>query len=148
MINKTELRIGNYVLVTADDNTYAHYSQVVAIAHDEVRVSNDGLEDIGMGCDWDGIEGIPLTAELLEECGFEKINEKQYQLTTMKGGNDYMDTLFYNKIIINKVNNNSGLWYYDRAFFKHLHQLQNLYSVLTSEELQIKPLTTFSTNKH
>jgi len=129
MINANELRIGNWI--SQNGKTF----QVDEIRH------------------WyfSDAEPIPLTTEILEQCGFEK---------------DKSNDVFEREVYSIQVSNNTSLyfdahkdwmrddkyleWYLSHEWnnnnFKnefrnapdYLHQLQNLYFALTGEELTIK----------
>jgi hypothetical protein len=86
---------------------------------------------------WYQYRGIPLTPEWMERCGFVR---KSYGQASAIHGDNYwgLDGVHIVEEYI------SAHWAY---LFKyndgsieviHLHQLQNLYFALTSEELQIK----------
>lgn len=69
-------------------------------------------------------EPIPLTEEILLKCGFEKID------------NEFVISIYQSKFVYSET---MMLWrgeYLNQC--KYLHQLQNLYFVLTNEELEIK----------
>lgn len=119
-----ELRIGNWIRYSQ------HYVRVKDIlGHNWVKTYEiiDG--------DLDHYDGIPLTPEILEKCGFVR---------------HYDDRLWY-KLSDNEVR--FTLWSYlipDSYCFKfmtfrsseiyHLHQLQNLYHSLTQTELNVEIL--------
>jgi hypothetical protein len=122
MIEVRELRIGNWV-----DEDGKHIN-VYAIDEDGVNGCvnpNDGLE-----IEYIDAQPIPLTAEWLERLGFEKkaggISYDKVKLSLYIG-----DTI---------LSEESGRTYFNSwAILEHtpkfVHQLQNLYFVLTGEEL-------------
>jgi hypothetical protein len=123
MINVNELRIGNNVL-----DEYGNVSIINTISYG-VRISNDKYK-------WeskseDQIHPIPLTAELLLECGFEK-NIDDF-ISPINGSEKFF---FY------KYGDSEILYLSycedDLLKIKHLHELQNLYFSLTKTELKIK----------
>lgn len=62
-------------------------------------------------------EGIPLTPEILEKCGFVQTSAATF-------GNGIIGIYF-----------GEGEYFYNHGKGKYLHQLQNLYFALTGEEL-------------
>lgn len=76
-----------------------------------------------------GLEPIPLTEEILLKCGFEKLKYERYKLV-VKGFSiefeltgKYMFGCFLEMVGLD---------------IQYLHELQNLYFVLTGKELEIK----------
>jgi hypothetical protein len=119
MIQAQELRIGNWVFA----NMGGEYIQV-------------DLESFEMiADDFGGFEPIPLTPEILEKCGFDKLR----RLYLKSKWYDYPEN---NKPKLTAINNNefeisrSGLGSFHPEC-RYLHQLQNLYFALTGEELTI-----------
>ncbi len=130
MIHVRELAIGNFVY----DDDYSKFPMfVVTVGEDFVCLNFEGNE----GDVWESIpedlQGIPLTGELLEKCGF-----------TLKDG------LWRHKWGI-KVKPEAGFvfienkdeehWMYGTCTCKdiwYLHQLQNLTRNITKKELLIK----------
>lgn len=106
-----DLRIGNYVY------------------------NNGRLDQIKDGHDIDHVRNnpnyphnpIPLTEEWLLKFGFEKLE-----------GRD--DTFFFQLNNVQITDYNVSGYDYDSFNIKHVHQLQNLYSALTNEELKITKL--------
>ena len=129
MIHVRELAIGDFVY----DDDYSKFPMfVVTVGEDFVCLNFEGNE----GDVWESIpedlQGIPLTGELLEKCGF-----------TLKDG------LWRHKWGI-KVKPEAGFvfienkdeehWLYGTATCKdvwYLHQLQNLVRIITKKELLI-----------
>lgn len=129
MINANELRIGNWV-------RYGNrLFQIEAISRSLPCLNTD---EFGIGVvDWNNINPIPLTPEILEKCG-------------LKNGNSELDrNVFYstNKHLAQfSVNISGSFGIYVGVFIalrsvhlEHLHQLQNLYFALTGEELNYAP---------
>ena len=116
----SELRIGNLV------DLGNRIAKVIEIAHlgcvvVDLEETQDTIED------YERVKGIPLTEEWLLRFGFEKNGNNQFIL--MEGSVD---------ILFNKDLNG---WTCDGINFsinmtEHVHQLQNLYFVLTGEELK------------
>ena len=121
MLQANEVRLGNWVHVMDDD------------INDPVKVTMHYLEK----CDStpEKFNPIPLTPELLEQCGFVKHEELRYS------------NVFYFKrdaFIITQLRDtwevSYGLYGSIAIICKHnlsLHQLQNLFFALTYTELEI-----------
>lgn len=117
MIQATELRIGNYLRLTASSptETVSAIGQVSGIVKDMV-IMGDGLAS-----PFRNLEPIPLTEEWLLKAGFEKFGNVYFgghkvNLTITES----FETIF-NDLLAIKLN--------------YVHQLQNLYFALTGEEL-------------
>ena len=129
MINANELRIGSCVMYNN------RLFQIEAISRSLPCLNTD---EFGIGVvDWNNIEPIPLTPEILEKCG-------------LKNGNSELDrNVFYstNKHLAQfSVNISGSFGIYVGVFIalrsvhlEYLHQLQNLYFALTNEELNYTP---------
>lgn len=106
MIKEKDLRVGNLVLY--DDKLF-EVDVIVTFADNDFNP-------------------IPLTPEILEKCGFEKVYQSYV-----------LDKFFlYNGPDV------AGDWWFKMSEavgftvkIKYLHQLQNLYYALTGEELKI-----------
>lgn len=122
MIKANDIRIGNIFKVREDAINTEHYPG------DIIKWDLSDFSAIERGrLNYMDFDPIPLTPELLEKCGFE----------LLVGDYDF-DT--YSK-------NGIEVWEHDEGYchsyafggdVDHLHQLQNLYFVLTGEELEIK----------
>lgn len=129
MIQSNELRIGNWVMY--DNRLF----QIEAISRSLPCLNTD---EFGIGVvDWNNINPIPLTPEILEKCG-------------LKNGNSELDrNVFYstNKHLAQfSVNISGSFGIYVGVFIalrsvhlEYLHQLQNLYFALTNTELNYTP---------
>jgi hypothetical protein len=125
MISANELRIGNYVL--DDKNEIAK----IECLKTKEYVEWDGSDKEQMFFSLKGelcytcdeVNGVPLTSEILKQCGFENGKLGNFQIGY--NGDDFiqaqMSVPFEDKLI--KV--------------KYLHQLQNLFYAIMGEELQI-----------
>ncbi len=123
-----ELRIGDLVNATRCDS-----SEIV----DKVSklFSIDDMEIIETSKGWNKIKPIPLTEDILLDCGFNKCLNK-YKLNTKLHTRNTENVPF---IILDL----DGFEYDDLRFqtkLKHVHQLQNLYFSLTGQELEFKTL--------
>ncbi len=125
MIQANELRLGNMVLV---------YNQIVEVLGiDEDKIETSAYFYDGMGCTGGWLkeaDPIILTPEILRECGFFKENNIHPEHWDMK---DY-------KLTLSEVNDGFEVYASECTIgkaFKYLHQLQNVYYILTGEELEI-----------
>lgn len=132
MINAKELRIGNWLVHDSLDQG-ERYIRIVEIRENDFRAEND--EVFPTRREHFEMEGIPLTPELLEECGFERIMEFASDTNwTYKMVTKTKIKLFYH------CGNSSfmiGEPLASRTTVIYVHQLQNLYFALTGEELNI-----------
>lgn len=155
-----ELRIGNLFI-----DTIGAYCEPGTIQ--KVRtISENGVnkwQDMGSSgnCPFERMEPIPITVEILEECGYSKANLRpDYDFDYNKGydfefdnKNGFVDIhvkdniypiglkkdLFY--LVESQLNSDeSSSLYPIGKGFKYLHELQNIYFALTGEELEIKEL--------
>ena len=116
-----ELRIGNYVLL----NTNHSDSEVFQMeAVDIYKLYESDCYDISP---------IPLTPEVLEACGFERepFISALYQNFIRNGSGDY------DGYCLSLRYPNYPVYLSCGTKFNFLHQLQNIYYALTSQELQI-----------
>ena len=141
MIQSNDLRIGNYV---------SHRTGTMTIGGVQIDcVEFMPTEDGDRGSIYDDIDGIPLTEEWLIRFGFEKnveINENAYEFPKRKYPHLSRMGLFFLHHTITGIDK---IDYYNLAFpgsygscylpsfnqCRYVHQLQNLYYVLTGEEL-------------
>lgn len=125
-----ELRIGNWV----DIKSFNGNQGIV-----RTQFNYDLLRYIHL------CEPIPLTPEILEKCGFEKMEREWYQ---KKYFTDCVEVAEEMEIVHNAKTKRCGVRDSDDddnpyamtgKIIKYLHQLQNLYFALTGEELEFKP---------
>lgn len=117
MIKANELRIGNWVMY--DNRLF----QIESISNPFPCLNTD---EFGIGVvDWNNIQPIPLTPEILENFGFENWDKKKYS----------------NDVLCLTVNGDGYLYLANQRHVNifYLHQLQNLYFALTGEELTYNP---------
>jgi hypothetical protein len=117
-----ELRIGNWV----KDKWLLSFFKVIKLG--KFKVTYKGFQEFK--CDYEHLQLISLTEEILLKCGFVK---KRISLT-------FNEFSFYNEdlenvyIDLDQGQELSGI----SVKVKYLHQLQNLYFALTGRELQFK----------
>jgi|ERR1051325_3201089 hypothetical protein len=121
----TELRIGNWVKYQDKHLQVIEFSPYMICC--APHWGFDNFEDI---------EGIPLTPEILEKCGFNYGNNKSgvLRLEIAYLNEDYPCTLQVSGSGIQICR--SGVGSICPSIF-YLHQLQNLYFALTGKELEI-----------
>lgn len=114
-----ELRIGNWVA-----SMFGKDIEVLGISRHN-KIETDRMDE-----DIDTLKPIPLTEDWLLKFGFEFINE-------VCGYADRLHIIYQTKdaFIFHPFCTNDK---YCQIEIKHVHQLQNLYFALTSEELTIK----------
>ena len=129
MICAAELRIGNWLFHTGG----LGYVQVTGemIAHIE-RFPD---EKFMTSPPRDILKPVEITEERLVKCGFEKDWTDYGADCLTKGMFCFMETKYQHET----------LWLLEirgvaMGYYKHLHQLQNLYYCLTEKELEIKEL--------
>lgn len=127
MINPNELRIGNWVIHNNPLTDKSVYHQVTAGTFSKLTFHAREYEP------------IPLTPELLEKCGFVKIESG----STPYGDHDaYIIGEESGRLIwsagrlLKPIPN--GYLRIAQAEIKYLHQLQNIIFDMTGEELEIK----------
>lgn len=133
MIEATEIRIGNWF--KDFDSKYFQWD-----------LMHFGMMTLSIDADEIISELIPLTEEILLNCGFEKIeHEVQYQILICDETEtenrkllilDYCDEEGYFADINEKIY--MGSYTMNISKVKYLHQLQNLIYALTQKELTIK----------
>lgn len=151
MIKVTELRIGNWVqtqvlkspsvpvfprpnapssssICLPDVQTVYH--QIEALWENMIQLQGWDTYKINLN-DW---RGIPLTPQILEKCGFKRIDD---------GKDDDFEEM-YETERGDRIDNEKGTykwWHNDRYYsyveLKTVHQLQNLYFALTGQELTV-----------
>jgi len=110
-----ELRIGNYVYCNFTTNQPDKIYKINCVDFDIINTKDGNMENY---------KPIPLTEDILLECGFE------------------FDGLFYSKgkFVLGNIDNYYFLCIDRSTPFKHfqyIHQLQNLYFALTGNELTV-----------
>lgn len=134
MIDKKELRLGNYVMYEQTTHVVTAISRTLVETH-----WHGGTENYFHLTD--ELDPIPLTEEVLLKCGFSDKDYKQGYI-----GIDYESGAMTFDFVLNKPGV-IGNWNKCYTFslpehrfvnIDYLHQLQNLYFDLTGEELEVK----------
>lgn len=122
-IKANELRIGNWVQHSVYINSYI---KVESLNNDGINLYPFVHDTICETYNFNEIEGIQLSEEILLKCGFVK-GYPSYCLNGFE--------LLYNNVIGFRFSV-EGQYGWDEI--KYLHQLQNLYFALTQTELEIR----------
>lgn len=131
MINQKELRVGNYIL--DDENIIAKVEKIESTDFNEWSGSGDPPVIFSINGDFresEVINPIPLTEELLGQCGFEPSyfeNGEQSQYFRRDG--PHGEEFWFNKDM-------TLLWW--DVEIKYLHQLQNMFFAIRGKELEVK----------
>ena len=121
MIQENDLRIGNYAF-TYKPEMFGIIKAISATRDGTVYLEVGFIKYPNLPCNQ--LEPIPLTPEILEKCGFEKLNSGNRR---------------FNKIVLMCESvSNYLLKDIPLTPIRYLHQLQNLYFALTGEELEVK----------
>lgn len=127
MINKKELRVGNYVLFSDDSLIF----EVDEICECGISVSN---EEEATYIEFEAFEGIALN----KDCMFN-LNENYFDFVGFGNRLIYQDKLFP-AIKIEKLKSQWAFYFnHELIQFKtFLHEAQNFYFALTNNELETK----------
>lgn len=115
----TEVRIGNYVYDTKGEINKINLAAIEYL----LREGSSGA------CQ---VKPIPLTEDKLKKCGFEKLEFGNGFMFAISLGGGRVFLLKYNPL-----RTDCFYEHYYGTKVQYLHQLQNLYFVLTGEELTI-----------
>jgi hypothetical protein len=128
MIDAKELRIGNWL-----QNNGIRFS-----------VTGENIEQFSRGVNHplQNIQPVPLSSELLEQCGFETTDGgREYSHPNDPSGvfiREGVKVKEYERIALRKFTEGYFIeTYYSGIEIKHLHQLQNFYFAHTGTELEI-----------
>ena len=145
MVNVNELRIGNYVM----DRGLIH--RVIGIINEEGNKIYDNKKDPTIITKFNEIElkhserhldGIPLTEEILLNCGFSKsIGESKIMTNGIIFYSKGEILLSYDFHLLECIfDDNGDVWHYSEKemIIFYVHELQHLYYILSGEELEIK----------
>ena len=136
MIEKYDVRIGNTIKYTAHKDLSRTYHNKT------IQVTTSIIDDLGHSIKQNWFEGIVLSPEILEKCGFVlnrnnelsiEINDIASHLELMRG----VDGFYYPSFTQTPQGDEERTVYFNRI--NSLHQLQNLYFSLCGEELNYTP---------
>lgn len=137
-----DLRIGNYVkidtgigkAVSLMSNTFCN-----ECANDDYNITIEMGNGTFREEEETKVEGIPLTEEILLNCGFEKINHingysfYSFNRKSLKDMNAYMPLYIYLNPNYAKIAN-----FTVQQNIEYVHQLQNLFFAINGKELNIQ----------
>lgn len=131
MLKPEELRIGNIVLSKEGD-----YIRILAMFDKSVRNEIYTISNEKFKYEEDDTDGIPLTPEILEKCGFIDrsgtiANRMSFGLTLF----DSQEFCWYIQDGFMRYQSKGMGFTTSLTHIKFLHQLQNLYFALTGNEL-------------
>ena len=130
MIQVADLAIGNWVY---DEESTQFPMRVQAIGEDYVCLNFEGSEAEPWVSTPEELQGVPLTAELLEKIGFSFSSGLWRHSLGVKVKPEDGFVFIENK--------DEEKWLYSYGFFKgihYLHQLQNLLAIVLKQEFKIE----------
>lgn len=137
-----ELRIGNYVKIDEGIGKVAFImdkSFCNEYANDDYNITVEMGDGIFREEEEDKVEGIPLTEEILLNCGFEKINHiygysfYSFNRNSLEDEKVYMPLDVYLNPNYAKIAN-----FTVQQNVEYVHQLQNLFYAINGKELNIQ----------
>lgn len=140
MVNKSELRIGNYLLGEHGKIQPVEYIGETIGLINEVGGTDKHQKNPIFSYDIEKLKYVILDAKVLTKCGFDIYDDLDNDYTTY--GNNGDDSDFFLQIDWRRKENGycpliKSVEYEQIGIdIKYLHQLQNLYFCLTNEELQ------------
>lgn len=135
MIQANELRPNSYYGFAGVDELDWYYKELpgrlrmnedMGLFVEFSAISNEMLSEFILS----NISGIPITPEILEKAGFEMCHQNPRQETFYINKQGYCPFYIY-------TSRSDEVYYNENLPLKYLHQLQNLYFVLTGNELEI-----------
>ena len=108
--------------------------QVEGYNHSSLWLRVKGCEKVSFSISKNKVKPILLTEDILLKCGFTKVLNQYKKITSINKGN--FDNIPFIILYLENEFQYDDLRF--RTNIKHLHQLQNLYFALTSEELNIQ----------
>lgn len=140
MIKPSDLRLGNYIYPCK--KSIPMY--VSSLGKDWIDCNFDGNEADPWEAMPEEAEGIPLTAEMLENMGFSKSSNSLDKLPRLEAPHE----VYYNGdfTLVNTADGFFRASMCEEHFYSnieqlvpYLHNLQNCYYVYTGQELKVKP---------
>ena len=124
MIQSNELRLGNLVY---DSNKRERYVSAIGVGN---TIWFDDKADYSPKyySDHKNIHPIPLTTEWLEKFGFDKRFDSYWKSAYSNG--DCWDFIIQNET--------EGVFVFKFTKIQYIHELQNLFWILTGKELEVK----------
>ncbi len=131
MIKAIDLRIGNWVINTEDNQTNGtdNYVKVYGLEQNRIKHAQEGgFHDEGL------YNPIPITGEILLKSGFEQVPQRNiYNKVPLVGFNYDLNTF---KVMVYHPGNT--LAHRLLTDIRHVHQLQNFFYCLIGHDLVIE----------
>jgi hypothetical protein len=137
MITEQELRLGNLV----HDAVSKTYLKIESLSKDSIVASVIDRDKYPLADGWQ-MEPIPLTAEILQTCGFVSVTHRYHDGSTSQGWKrpNGPSRFFVTEFMPGKFafwDFCGGLQSLIHTELTYLHQLQNLHFAITFKELEI-----------
>lgn len=137
MTEPNELMLGNYIFVEFQ------VSEVIEIEGLIIKIRNDEFSNVGARFGRSECDPIPLSAAVLEACGFKKADNEMnidgIEMSLQLDENRHGHTYFYScgklgggLVVLCLCRGN-----YFRNNISYLHDLQNTHFIITSQPLEI-----------
>lgn len=130
MIKANELRIGNCVNIGYD-------TTILRLMENSCFVNTPFGTLPQLSQRYDEVRPIPLTPELLENCGFMDVSDNKNGLAFRININNCDEFCYYLEDEYLRWQTQGSGFTRPLKHLKFLHQLQNLYFALTGEELEV-----------
>lgn len=130
MIDKKQLKIGNIVYAAIDENENPFPCEIFELERGCIVWGDVGASSGGNSTSYKCVDPIELSPEWLERMGFERLYKDRWNY--QKGNVDIEK--YGEKGYVLLVEEMSS---YNR-YYNYVHEVQNLISILTEEELTIK----------
>lgn len=133
-----ELRIGNYVKIDEGIGKVAFImdkSFCNEYANDDYNITVEMGDGIFREEEEDKVEGIPLTEEILLNCGFEYINHNNKTIGMLSPDDGRGNR---NRIMSFDSNFRMILNTWNYIPINYIHEVQNFYFAITNKELNIQ----------
>lgn len=135
MIKPNELRIGNFVLNTID-NEYVKIASLIQVMRNEFDIEVIAKDEMFYQISEYNLEYIPLTEQWLLDFGFDKTSDKDSYDYILRIGDTIIQGSWETKDVI------SGVQILDFSFqdkvWRYVHELQNLIFIISGEDPIIK----------
>lgn len=141
MISASELRIGNWVNCHFQTTNFNAKVEFISLSEKFKRlfiyVNDNGAT---RGFSEDNVDPIPLTSDILIQCGFHKWGRDDIP-STISFEKEMLHIAPYGKIygwkFVKTEENNPNSWK-PKVEIQYVHHLQNLYHSLAGEELNMQ----------
>lgn len=129
MIKTESLRIGNWIkLIGSDEHHLVGSLQTKMVDN----IGTIHLYGNGVWNREDQVEGIRITSEILDKCGFDLFDDDDFMQTQYRG-------IFYIRMIEHIRCTEIRIGDMHFGHIAYLHELQNIYYSITGQELNYTP---------